>query len=457
MSEQMSLPLSGREDSQETEPILSVSQVNRLARQCLEEITVKVLGEVSGLRKNYPYFVYFDLRDEEAVLPAIMAKSEFLQLDFDLEDGATVVVKGNLSIYEKQGKYQVRVEEMSPFGEGDLRRRIEALKRKLHTEGIFDDARKKALPRFPTRIGVVSSPRGAAVRDVVKTINRRFPPAHVFIRGVRVQGEGAVEEICSALRFFNSEFDVEVIILARGGGSIQDMEPFNSEEVARTIAAMSVPVITGVGHEPDVSIADLVADRRASTPTAAAEAAVPEKKEIDAFLKKSTGALLEFSTSRISFCERHLNSIRNRPLYRSYAFLLGPFMQRLESCSRRLYESPRRGLAKSQNRLELVSKNPIYRKPDMLLAPWRTRLWALRSRISKAKGPVFESKKSVLEAAKARCEALSPLSILERGYSIVFKKSSGEIIRSSQQTEVGEELNIRLGEGRLDANVTGKE
>ncbi|MDD5448842.1 MAG: exodeoxyribonuclease VII large subunit, partial [Actinomycetota bacterium] len=243
----------------------------------------------------------------------------------------------------------------------------------------------------------------------------------------------------------------------RGGGSIQDLEPFNSEEVARTIAAMSVPVITGVGHEPDVSIADLVADRRASTPTAAAETAVPEKREINAFLKKSAGALLDFSTSRVSLCERHLNSVRNRPLYRGYMFLLGPFMQRLESCSRRLAESPGRALVKSRSRLELVSKNPIYRKPDMLLAPWRTRLWALRSTISKAKGPVFESKKSALEAAKARCEALSPLSILERGYSIVFKKSSGKVVRSSREVKLGDELDIRLGEGRLDANVTGKE
>ena len=265
------------EQEEKVETVLTVSEVNRLARGALERISVTVQGEVSGLNARYPYYVYLSLRDAEATLPAILPKRVFDGLDFALEEGAVVVVEGMLTLFEKQGRYQIRVARMRPFGEGELQRRIEMIKKKLQAEGLFDDSRKKPLPAFPQRIGVVTSPRGAAIKDVTVTLARRFPPAEAFIKGVRVQGAGAVEQICAALHFFDYDFPVDLVILARGGGSAEDLEPFSTEEVARAVASMRVPVITGIGHEPDVSIADLVADRRASTPTGAAEAAVPDR------------------------------------------------------------------------------------------------------------------------------------------------------------------------------------
>src|SRR5450759_1290692 len=203
-----------------SESVLTVSEVNRLARHALEQVYVSVQGEVSGLNARYPYYIYFSLRDSEATLPAILPKRVFDSLDFPLEDGAAVVVEGMLTLFEKQGRYQVRVASIRPFGEGAIQRRIEMLKRKLLAEGLFDESRKRDLPSYPERIGVVTSPRGAAVRDVTVTIARRFPPAEVFVRGVRVQGAGAVDQICGALHFFDHDFPVDVVILARGGGSI---------------------------------------------------------------------------------------------------------------------------------------------------------------------------------------------------------------------------------------------
>ncbi|PKQ28720.1 MAG: exodeoxyribonuclease VII large subunit [Candidatus Anoxymicrobium japonicum] len=431
--EEMTLPLDQAPPDAET--ILTVSEVNRMAKQALEGIRVTVRGEASGLNTRYPYYVYLSLRDSEATLPAIVPKRLFDSLDFKLEDGASVVVEGVLTLYEKQGRYQVRVSEMRLFGVGEIQRRIEMIKKKLQAEGLFDDARKKPLPAFPERIGVVTSPRGAAVRDVTTTIARRFPPASVFVRGVRVQGVGAVEQICAGLRFFDSDFPVDLVILARGGGSIEDLEPFSTEEVARAVARMRLPVITGIGHEPDVSIADLVADRWASTPTSAAQAAVPDCPHVRSMLRSSAVAMRGHVAARGQSDRRQLAGIKRLPLYRGVDFLLGRFMQRWERASKALPESPRRGLERSRYRLRVIVSRPVFGRPDEMLA---------RQRIA-------------LERAKARVTALSPLAVLKRGYSITLEKSTGKVVRSAADVVVGAALKIKLESGVLDAEVTGKE
>lgn len=439
------------------ETVLTVSEVNRMARNALERMTVTVQGEVSGLNTRYPYFVYFDLRDAEAALPAIMQRRLFEALEFKVEDGASVVVRGTLSLFERQGKYQVKVADLRPFGEGDIQRRIEALKRKLQAEGLFDDSRKKRLPAYPERIGVVTSPRGAAVRDITVTLARRYPPASVFVRGARVQGEGAVRQICEALEFFDRRWPVDLVILARGGGSIQDLEPFSTEPVARALAEMSVPVVTGIGHEPDVSIADLVADLRASTPTGAAEAAVPERAEVRQHLAKTAGGMRRHAAAELAHANRQLAGVRRLPLYRGSEFMLGRFQQRFERVAVSLPGSPSRGLTRGRHRLAVVASRPVFRGPGELLARGGRRLEGLGSRLALAGVRAAEVHARRLETAREKARVLSPLAVLERGYSITFNRRTGSVVRSPRDTEVGAPLRIRLAAGEIDAEVTGKE
>ena len=443
--------------ARKTETVLTVSEVNRMAKQSLERITVSVQGEVSGLNTRYPYYVYLDLRDSEAALPAILQKRLFEGLDFKLEDGASVVARGTLSLFERQGKYQIRVAEIRPYGEGEIQRRIEALKRKLHSEGLFEDARKKPLPLFPQRIGVVTSPRGAAIRDVTATIARRFPPASIFVRGVRVQGEGAVAQICGALEFFDAGWPVDLIVLTRGGGSIQDLEPFSTEEVARTIARMKVPVVTGIGHEPDVSIADLVADLRASTPTAAAEAVVPDRADVKAMLGKAASGLRRHAGAEKQAAARHLNSLQRLPLYRSPEFLMGRFLQRFERAAQSLPQSPARGLTRSRHRLAILYSRPVFNLPGELLYGSTVELSSVKARLALAGVRVIERETGTLERIKAQATALSPLAVLERGYSITFNRETGAVVRAPADVGPGAPLRIKLAGGELEAEVTGKE
>lgn len=444
-------------EAEPAETVLTVSEVNRMARRRLESINVTVQGEISRLAAGYAYFVYFDLRDPEASLPAILTRQQFKALDFTLEEGASVLVRGTLTLYERQGKYQVRVSEIRPFGEGELRRRIEALKKKLQAEGLFDDARKKPLPPFPETVGLVTSPSGAAVRDVIVTLGRRFPPASIFLRGVRVQGAEAAPQICAALDFFDVEWPVDVVILARGGGSLQDLEPFNTEEVARAVSRMSVPVISGIGHEPDVTVADLVADRRASTPTGAAEAAVPDRAEVHDLLRKTGAAQARRVAGAVQGGRTLVGGLKRRPLYRGTEFLLGPFMQRWERGARALPGSPSRGLMRGLHRLAVVSRRPVFRRPGEALARRRAEIDARRTLLLQGAVRVIEKRAGSIEKANARLSALSPLAVLERGYSITFKKETGAVVRSSEEVDPGTGLRIRLGRGTLEADVTGKE
>ncbi|MBN1289034.1 MAG: exodeoxyribonuclease VII large subunit [Actinobacteria bacterium] len=461
MEEEFTLPFPEEEKIEETgaerEDVLTVTEVNRMAKRALERIRVTVQGEISGLNARYSYYIYFDLRDENAAIPAIINKRYFHDLDFNMEDGALVVIKGTLSLYERQGKYQIRVEEMRPFGEGDLQRKIEALKRKLHKEGLFDDSRKKRLPLFPVRIGVVTSRRGAAVRDVTVTLKRRFPPARVFIRGVQVQGEPAASQICEALRFFDRDYDVDLVILARGGGSLQDLEPFNTEEVARAIAEMEVPLITGVGHEPDVTISDLVADHRASTPTGAAEAAVPDRVQVMSTLAKYATVLQRHSAGGLAVAERQLASLKGRPVYSDRNYLVGPFMQRFERAAGALPGSPERGLLLALNRLRLIMNSPVYRKPDELLMGRHSQIISVQDDIRQAAATYFERHRNTLDKLDSRLKALSPLAVLDRGYSITFNENTGEVVRTSETVAEGTPLRIKLAEGGLFADVSGKE
>ncbi|MDD5749097.1 MAG: exodeoxyribonuclease VII large subunit, partial [Actinomycetota bacterium] len=431
------------------EKVLTVSQVNRLARLTLEGISVTVEGEISRLQTGYRYYVYFDLRDSECSLPAVLTQRQMQELDFKLMDGIRVVVCGTLTIFERQGKYQIRIESIRPFGEGDIQRRIEMLKKKLHAEGLFDDSRKKPIPSFPERIGVVTSLRGAAVRDICVTIARRYPCARVFVRGVTVQGPDAIPEIVSALSFFEKRWDVDLVILGRGGGSLQDLEPFNSEEVARAIASVSVPVITGIGHEPDVTIADLVADRRASTPTGAAEAAVPDKAEVFAYLSKMYLSIARKVQHKLEVQGNSFLALVSKPLYGGSEFILGGFMQEWERSASNLFRSPVEGLLRSEARVLAIFQNPVFRRPLMLTDAKSRNLKATESLFLAAGRRALEKDFEHVRNIEEKLNALRPLSVLERGYSITFREYDNKIVRSSSDVEEGEALRIRLQKGIL--------
>lgn len=439
------------------EGILTVSEVNKIARQHLESIYVKVMGEISRLTTGYPYFVYFDLRDPDALLPAIIPKQDFLNLDFSLQEGMLVVVEGTLTLFEKQGRYQIRVEQVRPFGEGEIQRRIEALKRKLAAEGLFDDAIKKPLPSFPERIGVITSPRGAAVRDVTVTLNKRFPPARIFIRGVLVQGMRAVEDIVGALEFFDKVFPVDVIILARGGGSLQDLEPFNSEQVARAIWRASVPVVTGIGHEPDVTIADLVADYRASTPTGAAQAAVPDRLEVLSSLEKTYNAILRRTSYRLQDLSQKLAYFSSRPVFTRPGIILERFFQIWERDARLLYESPSRGIKTSGERIRALLQSSVYKKPESVFSVWESRLALVLQAFSSAVRADVARREQAIARLLAKLDALSPTAVLKRGYSITFNRKDNRIVKSSRDVEKGEEICVVLSEGWIGAEVLEKE
>ncbi len=439
------------------EKVLTVSEVNRIARQRLESVYVIVMGEISRLTTGYPYFVYFDLRDPDALLPAIIPKQDFLNLDFSLEDGMLVVVEGTLTLFEKQGKYQIRVEQVRPFGEGEIQRRIEALKRKLAAEGLFDDSLKKPLPAFPEKIGVITSPRGAAVRDITVTLNKRFPPAQVYVRGVLVQGTRAVDEIVGALEFFDKIFPVDVIILARGGGSLQDLEPFNSEKVARAISGTSVPVITGIGHEPDVTIADLVADYRASTPTGAAQAAVPDKLEVLSVLEKAYNAIYRRSSYHLQALSQNLAHFARRPVFIRPGMILEKFFQILERDMRFLYESPAKGIRTKRERVRAVLQSSVFKKPEVIFSGWDSLLaLTLGAFLSSAHRDIWR-KSETATRLQTKLEALNPTSILKRGYSITFSRKEKKILKSSHEVERGDEIRVVLSQGWIDAEVFEKE
>lgn len=457
MSDENSMMLPFDEPEPPAEKLMTVTEVNSLARHQLESMTVKVHGEVSRLNAKYSYYVYFDLRDSDACLPAVVQRRVFDALGFPLREGDAIVVEGTLSLFERQGKYQVKVAAMRPFGEGELQQRIEALKRKLQAEGLFEEARKKPLPAFPENIGLVTSTRGAAIRDVIVTIRRRFPPAKVFVRGVTVQGATAAAEIRAGLELFDDVWPVDVVILARGGGSLQDLEPFSTEVVARALAAMRTPVITGIGHEPDISIADLVADWRASTPTGAAEAAVPDRAEIEALLAKSAGTLSRHALSELRHSIASLDAASSRPLFSRTDTLLGSFMQRIDRAAVSLPGSPGRGLQRARGRLDVLRARPVYTKSVSLPAGSRSRLFSSKEAAGRAAKRYIELKRLGMERTGASLEALSPLAVLERGYSITFSERTGRAIRKTAEAQLDDPLRIVLHEGELRAKVTGKE
>jgi exodeoxyribonuclease VII large subunit len=435
--------------------VWTVSELTARIKDALEGQfpAVWVEGEVSNLRASNAGHVYFTLKDEGAQLKAVLFRSKLRRIRFEPADGLHVLAFGGLDLFAPRGEYQLLVELLEPRGLGALQLAFEQLKTRLAAEGLFDPARKRPLPRFPRKIGVVTSPGGAAIRDILQILSRRFADLHIVIAPVRVQGEEAPGEIVAALRDLNELGGLDVLIVARGGGSLEDLWAFNDEGVARAIAASKVPVISAVGHETDVTIADFVADLRAPTPSAAAELVVEEKAavtrgllDLHARLRRALGERLARHRERVEgLCRRRVLTDPARPL-RDQA-------RRLDDLTGRLTLGLAAQRREARHRTHLATNSLLSRTPRAKMTSAAALLDQLGGRLAAGATRARERARERFRTVTGQLDSLSPLAVLRRGYSLT-RLPAGEIVRSWRQAGPGARIEVLLHEGSLRAEVT---
>lgn len=393
----------------ESPKIYSVTELTRKIRSLIERDfgTVWVTGEISGLRAPNSGHYYFTLKDENAVLNAVLFRQAQAKIPFRLEEGMEVVCLGRVSVYEARGQYQIILQHLEPKGIGALQLAFEQLKQKLKQEGLFDESRKKPLPFLPRKIGVVTSETGAAIRDILQILRRRYPNVDVLLVPVRVQGEGAAQEIAEAIALLNRRDDVEVMIVGRGGGSAEDLWAFNEEVVARAIFASRIPVISAVGHEIDFTIADFVADKRAPTPSAAAEIVIPRKEDLEQNVGELGRRLRQGLLITLQLKTRELGEVKSR------------------------------------------LKDPSLRFPD-----WMMRVDDLKTRLGYGWNVGWERRRQHLGKLMSNLDHLSPLHILGKGYAVVQKSGGKRPVRSAKELKTGDALGLTFHEGVCEARVT---
>jgi exodeoxyribonuclease VII large subunit len=415
-----------------------------------------VEGEISNFREAQSGHLYFTLKDDRAQIRCVWFKQQRLRVKFRPEDGLKVTLRGSISVYEARGEYQIYVETMEPLGLGALQLAFEQLKKRLDSEGFFDPAHKKPLPLLPSRIGLITSPKGAAVRDVVRILRRRFPNLHLTLYPVRVQGEEAPKEIVKALKFFNDQKLVDVLILARGGGSIEDLWAFNEEIVARAIFDSRIPVISGIGHETDFTIADFVADVRASTPSAAAELVVQTRREFDRHITDLRGALAEQMRYRILVLSRRVHELTGRRGFRRPLDLLRQRRQRADELTSRLALGLRTRLEHSRKRFTAAHLRIVSFDFRVKIAALRLLLEMRSNELGLRAERVLRAKRERLARLALQLEERSPLKVLERGYAIATD-AAGNVLRDAAGVQLGDSVAIQLHRGRLLTDVKRKE
>lgn len=395
--------------------IFSVSQINEYIKMTLESSPVLknvfLRGEVSNFKSNYSSgHLYFSLKDETSSIKAVMFRSNASRLKFRLESGMKVIVHGRISTYTVSGDCQIIIDDMQPDGAGALAIAFEQLKKRLMSEGLFDAERKKQIPKFPKKVGVITSASGAALHDIINVSGRRSPATEIIIYPSYVQGELAPKSLTGGILFFNHKCQVDVIIIGRGGGSAEDLWCFNDEVLARAIAESEVPVISAVGHETDFTICDFVADLRAPTPSAAAELAFPDTAEI---------------------------------------------LSRVKVLGRKAEDSTVNRLNNLQNRLEIMRKSVELHSPSTYLASRENTLALLKGRLDSAQRTIFDDAQNRFRMLCTRLEGVNPLAVLSHGYSVVENRE-GSIVSSVADVETGELITVKLSDGEINATVTEK-
>ncbi len=449
LGDNLGLPL------QPAREVYTVSSLNREARRLIEGRlgTVWVEGEISGLVRPRSGHLYWRMKDENAQLRCAMFRGQNRLLKFQPDDGQHVLARGRVSIYEPRGEYQLVVEYLEEVGEGLLRRRFEELKLKLAAEGLFDEGRKQEKPELPRRIGVVTSPSGAAVRDIITVLARRFPAIPVLIYPTSVQGAGAAREIASALELADRRGECDLLILARGGGSLEDLWSFNEEVVARAMAAVSIPVISGVGHEIDFTIADFVADLRAPTPSGAAELAVPDQAQWFGALKTLDQRLARAVGQRLAEPKTALAGLAHR-LDRSHPGVqLRHSQQRLDELETRVRLGLARTLQDRRSRLAQSSLRLRGLSPAGRIRSLDERLRFVRGGLAGAVRDALRKPRQRLTLSRRALESVSPLATLRRGYAIVTGGETGAILTDAKAAPPGAGVEIRLAQGELSATV----
>jgi exodeoxyribonuclease VII large subunit len=436
--------------------IFKVAELTRAIRDLLyrEFPDIWVAGEISGVKLASSGHYYFTLKEQDSQLRCVMYRSAHRYLKFKPQDGLAVLARGHVDVFEARGEYQLQVELLEPQGHGALQLAFEQLKKKLAAEGLFDPARKRPLPRYPRRIGIVTSPRGAAIQDMLNILERRFPGLHIRLYPAQVQGEGAVEDVCRGLQYFSRSGWAEVVIAGRGGGSLEDLWTFNEEAVARAMAASKVPVISAVGHETDFTIADFVADLRAPTPSAAAELVICTRQELLDRVAGQRGKLQQALRYKLAMGARRLHQ---QGIERATSLLnrsIGRRLQRIDELEYRLRERMRSRIEESSRQVRAREARLRYFDIRPRLATDRRRLDAAVATLEQAMHRQFERRGRRLESLAGKVSQLSPLLILERGYAIVTCES-GNILKRAEEAPAGTALRIRLAEGKLAARVTG--
>ncbi len=434
--------------------MLTVSELTGLLRTSIEEqfSDVYLEGELSNLRTPGSGHVYCTLKDKTSQIRAVLFRSSAIRLRFALQEGMQVIVRGRLTVYEPRGEYQIVLDTVEPKGIGALQIAFEQLKERLTEEGLFDQDRKKSIPAYPRTVGVVTSLTGAAIRDILVVLRRRWPTLRIVIAPVQVQGESAGRQIAEALNALNELSFVDVIIVGRGGGSLEDLWSFNEEIVVRAIAASHVPVVSAVGHEIDVTLADFAADLRAPTPSVAAEAVVPVLAEIVERLREltvRTGQVMlrhcAFERQRLDAGIRGLTDVRFR--LQEAAQRTDDMVDRLRTMVQQLLMSRREQVHEAQR--DLSGLNPILAiKQGLATVP------QFSKRLEGQMGVILTQHHHRIHAMLAQLNTLSPLAILERGYSILQTIPAGQILHRASDVEVGQELEAQLASGRLSCTVT---
>jgi len=436
--------------------ILTVSELNATIRDLLENElqNVWVEGEISNARVWNTGHMYFTLKDGASQIKGVMFRSALRYLKFKPEDGLKVVARGKISVYDPKGEYQIICEHMEPKGLGSLQQAFEQLKKQLAAEGLFETSRKRPLPALPRRIGLVTSIDGAALRDMIRVLRRRYPNAHLVLSPTRVQGEGAGREVAHAIRKVARIEAVDVVIVARGGGSLEDLWAFNEEVLARAIVASPVPVITGIGHETDFTIADFVADLRAPTPSAAAELVVGRKDEFFAHIDRIGERLEAAIHHRLRRMETRLHALEARPGYAGFPGRLAVRGRHVSELAAELRQRMGQSIARRSRRHETLRRSLDQFDPRHRLAAVRTRLVSREAQLQAAVRRRISVMQGRFGTLAARVDGLSPLAVLGRGYAVTWDASRTRIIRDASTVKTGEQIHVTLERGELQATVT---
>ena len=473
MSDLFDLPFEEEDDGEDDRPLapepqpesaapmpgprraLSVTELTVRLRDLVEAefFEVWVEGELSNCRVWNTGHLYFTLKDASSQLRGFMFRSTLRYLKFKPVDGLRVVARGKISVYEPKGEYQLVCEHLEPHGLGALQLAFDQLKKRLDAEGLFDSARKRPLPALPRKIGIVTSLEGAAIRDIIKVLRRRYANAHLVIRPARVQGDGAAVEIAHALRAIVRVRGVDVVIVGRGGGSIEDLWAFNEEVVARAIARSPVPVISAVGHESDVTIADFVADVRAPTPSAAAELVVARKDEFRSRIDRLHDRLLAAARTRVQQLSRRVHVASSRPAFAGLPGRIAMRGRHVAELTHALARLLRSHLSIRQRRVVQLERQLASFDAGRRLASIRTRLVTADGRLRAAAARTQDRAAARFRHAAGRLETLSPLAVLGRGYAVAWNVDKTQVLRRVSQVRTGDRVQVTLAEGELQCDV----